>query len=32
MVGDRDDLWRNFPKTAIEFERRLAAAQRASIQ
>src|SRR6185295_3115561 len=24
MVHDKDDLWRNFPKTAIEFERRFA--------
>ena len=24
MARDKDDLWRNFPKTAIEFERRFA--------
>jgi hypothetical protein len=24
MAGDKDDLWRNFPKTAIEFDRRFA--------
>ena len=24
MAHDKDDLWRNFPKTAIEFERRFA--------
>lgn len=24
MTGDRDDLWRNFPKTAVEFEKRFA--------
>jgi Transposase zinc-ribbon domain len=24
MAHDKDDLWRNFPKTALEFERRFA--------
>jgi hypothetical protein len=24
MTRDKDDLWRNFPKTAIEFDRRFA--------
>src|SRR4029453_9009764 len=24
MARDKDDLWRNFPRTAIEFERRFA--------
>ena len=31
MARDKDDLWRDFPRTAIEFERRFATEEAAGV-